>query len=382
MTVEQIYSYINTAVDEATGGSVIVAEDLSNLVDVGSAVLTTATAVDSFVQKLADKIRRTDFDDKIYTAPNTPQIYFDNWEYASVLEVVDSDLVQAKVNESYNLTDNQDYSMDVFHKPSVSVKFFNKMETYDYDNSYSFQAVKSAFTSAESMNAFINMLKTKVRNSIEVSLQKCIKATICNMIGEQVIGGGNYIDILTPYNTMAGTNLTYPDCLFNKDFLKYASFTIAQYSAYLKDMSVLNNAGGYETFTRDEDLKYCMLSAFEKSAEMYLDSDTFHETLVKLPNTDIVTNWQGSGTSHDLNNDGMIIVKPSSDNTKTVTCKGVLAIAYDRYSVGVNKRDIRTYTHFNKAAEFYNDFTKVDVGHFNNLNRNFIVFGCGTPTVA
>ena len=43
MTVEQIYSYINTAVDEATGGSAIVAEDLSNLVDVGSAVLTTAT---------------------------------------------------------------------------------------------------------------------------------------------------------------------------------------------------------------------------------------------------------------------------------------------------------------------------------------------------
>ena len=381
MTVDQIYSYINTAISESTGGSAIVAEDLSNLVDVGSAVLTTASAVDAFVQKLADKIRRTDFDDKIYTAPNTPNIYFDNWEYASILEVVDSDLVTAKKNEAYDLQNNTTYSQDTFLKPSVSVKFYNKMETYEFDISYTMQAVKMAFTNAESMNSFITMLKTKVRNSIEVALQKCIKATMCNMIAEQIVAG-NYVDLLTPYNTLMGTSLTAADALYNKDFEKWASYHISLYMDRIKEMSVLNNAGGYETFTRDEDLKVCLLSAFVRASEMYLESDTFHNTIVALPGTDVVTCWQGSGTSYDLANDAYIEVKPASDNTKTVTADCVLGCVYDRYSVGVNKKDLRTFTHFNAPGEFYNDFTKVDVGHFNNLNRNFIVFTLGTPTVA
>lgn len=382
MTVDQIYTYINAAISEATGGTAIVAEDLSNLVDVGSAVLSSATAVDSFVQKLVDRIRRVDFDDKIYNAPNTPNIYFDNWEFASVLEVVDADLVTAKVNESYNLTDNTDYSMDVFHKPNVSVYFFNKMGTYEFDISYTMEAVKSSFDGAKEMNAFISMLKTKVRNSIEVALQKCIKATMCNMIAEQAVANAGVVDILTTYNNLNGTSLTASDALFDKDFLKFASYTIKLYMDYLKDMSVLNNAGGYETFTRDEDLKLCMLSDYVRASEMYLDSDTFHESLVKLPNTDIVTNWQGSGTSHDFANNSYIEVKPASDNTKTVTIDCVIATVYDRFALGVNKKNIRNYIHFNKSAEFYNDFTKVDVGYFNNLNRNFIVFTLGAPTIA
>lgn len=381
MTVDQIYTYINTAISEATGGTAIVAEDLSNLVDVGSAVLTTASAVDAFVQKLADKIRRTDFDDKIYTAPNTPNIYFDNWEYASVLEVVDSDLVTAKKNEAYDLQNNTTYSQDTFLKPSVSVKFYNKMETYEFDISYTLQAVKMAFNDAQSMNSFISMLKTKVRNSIEVALQKCIKATMCNMIAEQVVAG-NYVDLLTPYNTLMGTTLTAADALYDKDFEKWASYHISLYMDRIKEMSVLNNAGGYETFTRDEDLKVCLLSDFVRASEMYLESDTFHNTIVALPGTDVVTNWQGTGTSYDLANDGYIEVKPASDNTKTVTADCVLGCVYDRYSVGVNKKDLRTFTHFNAPGEFYNDFTKVDVGYFNNLNRNFIVFTLGVPTVA
>lgn len=383
MTVDQIYSYINTAVSEATGGSAVVAEDLSNLVDVGSAVLTTATAVDAFVGKLADKIRRTDFDDKIYTAPNTPNIYMDNWEYASVLEVVDSDLVQATQNPAYALVNGNTYSQDTFVQPSVSVKFYNKMETYEYDISYTLQAVKMAFNGPSEMDAFISMLKIKVRNSIEVSLQKCIKATMANMFAEQAVAGTT-VDVLGMYNTYVapGSPITAVEAFTSKEFLRYASFIIKSYLDYIKDMSVLNNAGGYETFTRDEDAKVCLLSAFVNSAEMYLDSDTFHETLVKLPNSDKVTCWQGSGTSHDIANDAMVIAKPSSDNTKTVTFDYVIGCVYDKYSVGVNKRDLRTYTHFNKAGEFFNDFTKVDVGHFNNLNRNFIVFTLGTPAIA
>lgn len=381
MTVGQIYSYINTAISEATGGSAIVTEDLSNLVDVGSAVLTTASAVDAFVQKLADRIRRVDFDDKIYKAPNTPNIYFDNWEYASVLEVVDSDLVSASVNPAYSLVNGQNYSMDTFVAPSVSVNFYNDMKTYEFDISYGMQQVKMAFNGAVEMSAFIEMLKTKVRNSIEVSLQKCIKATVSNMIAEQILAN-HYVDLLALFNGINGTSHTASDVLYMKEFYRFASYTISLYFDRIKDMSVLNNAGNYETFTRDEDVKVCMLSEFVRGAEMYLDSDTFHNDLVKLPNTDIVTNWQGSGTSYSLANNGLVDVKPASDNTKTVTANCVVAIIYDRYSVGVNKKDLRTYTHFNKSGEFYNDFTKVDVGYFNNRNRNFIPFVLGTPTVA
>ena len=55
MEVKQIYQIMNTVTGEILGGSVIVNEDLSNIVDVGTAIFN-ASAVDNYVKSLVNHI--------------------------------------------------------------------------------------------------------------------------------------------------------------------------------------------------------------------------------------------------------------------------------------------------------------------------------------
>lgn len=59
---------------------------------------------------------------------------------------------------------------------------------------------------------------------------------------------------------------------------------------------MLFNDGGYTTFTPESDMKMVLLSRFVNTAEVYLQSDTFHNDLVKLSGYSEVPYWQGSGT--------------------------------------------------------------------------------------
>lgn len=47
---------------------------------------------------------------------------------------------------------------------------------------------------------------------------------------------------------------------------------------------------------------------------------------------------------------------------------------FDKWAVGVANLDRRVTSHYNAAAEFYNNFYKMDAGYFNDLNENFLVF--------
>ncbi len=51
-----------------------------------------------------------------------------------------------------------------------------------------------------------------------------------------------------------------------------------------------------------------------------------------------------------------------------------MAVAFDKYALGVTNLDTRVQTQFNPKGEFYNNFFKFDVGLFNDLNENFVVF--------
>ena len=66
MEVKQVYEYVNDATKRALGeGNYTLAEDLTGIVDVGTA-LYNANAVENFTRTLVDKIGRTIFVDRVY----------------------------------------------------------------------------------------------------------------------------------------------------------------------------------------------------------------------------------------------------------------------------------------------------------------------------
>ena len=102
MKVNQIYEIINDVTKEVLGEkSITVAEDLSNIVDVGKEILNGAD-IDNYVKSLVDHIGRVIFVNRKYSG-GAPSVLMDGWEFGSILEKITADLPEATENESWEL---------------------------------------------------------------------------------------------------------------------------------------------------------------------------------------------------------------------------------------------------------------------------------------
>ena len=383
MEVKQIYDYVNEAQREVLGEESVLQEDLGNLVDIGEAILN-ANKYDAYVKALVNRIGKTIFVARVYRG-RAPKVLMDGWEFGSILQKVSSDLPEASENEDWELVHGASYDQDIFYKPEVEAKFYNSKVTFEIDMSFTELQLKQSFLSAQEMNTFLSMLYNEVDKSLTVKVDALVMRTINNLIAESVhaqyganaltgVGGTKAVNLLAMYKSEVDSNstLTASDCLFDKDFLRYASAKIMLYSNRLEVMSRLFNIGAKARFTPKDLQKIVMLDVFVTQSATYLDSDTFHNELVKLPNADIVPYWQGSGTDYAFGQVSKIQVKTSSGSD--VTVDGVLAVIFDRDACGVANVDRRVTTHYNAKAEFYNNFYKHDASYFNDLNENAVVF--------
>lgn len=383
MLVTQVYQLLNTITQEILGESAIVQEDLSNVVEIGEA-FQNVNGLDNYVRALNDHIGRMVFVDRVYGG-RAPSVLMDGWEYGSIMEKVRADMPQATENESWDLTDGQTYDPNIFYKPSVSVKFWNKRVTFEIPISITERQVKSSFSNATQLNAFYSMIQTAIQNSMTVKLDALIMRTINAGIAETLhdaFPSGTYtgvtapraINLLYKYNqeVNTGTALTVDKALTTPEFIRYCALQFAIYSDRLEVISKMFNVGETEKFTPKDRQKIVMLSEFKRSADVYLQSDTFHDEFTRLPSSDSVTYWQGSGTGYSLTDVSSINVKLASGDA--VDASGILGVIFDRDALGVANLDRRVTTNYNPKAEFWNQWHKMDAGYFLDLDENFVVF--------
>ncbi len=388
MTVQQIYTLMNTVTSEIIGKSDVVKEDLSNVVDVGKELFSN-TDVDNYVKSLVNHIGKVIFVNRPYTG-NVPSMMMDSWEFGSVLEKIQADIPQATENKSWELTDGQSYDPNVFYKPTVSVKFFNSRVTFEVPMSFTEKQVKDSFSNAAQLNGFLSMLYTAVDKSMTVKVDSLVMRTIDNMIAHTLhaefpavnddnysaVSGTKAVNLLKLYNAKYNKTLTAEQAVTDPDFIRYASYIMGVYADRMGKLSTLFNVGKKERFTPSDMLKVVMLSDFEKAASTYLYADTWHNENVKLPTAETVPYWQGSGQNYSFSDTSKIHVSitDGSSGTVDVSAAGILAIMYDRDAMGVCNTDRRVTTQYNAKAEFFNNFYKFDASYFNDLNENFVVF--------
>ena len=381
MEIKQVYEIVNTATQEAIGESAVVNEDLSNIVDVGTAIFN-ASAFDAYVKSLVNHIGKVIFVNRPYRG-SAPSVLMDAWEYGSVVEKISSEMPEAVENESWELTDGASYDPNVFHAPKAEAKFFNKMTTFEIDRSITERQVRQSFSSATQLNAFVSMLFNEVEKSLTVKNDSLIMRTIDNMIVETMYaqysggaitgaGGPKAVNLLARYNTQYSESLTAAAAILDPEFIRYAAYTMALYVDRLTRMSTLFNIGGKQRFTPKDLQHIVMLSEFRAAADVFLQSTTFHDEYTKLVNAETVPFWQGSGTDYAFSSTGKIDATTVAGHSQTVT--GVLGCIWDRDALGVMNFNSRVTTQYNAKAEFTNYFYKRDARYFNDMNENFIVF--------
>lgn len=391
MDVKQIYKLLTTVSGEVLGKTNLVHEDLTGLVDLGNEVFNQ-NALDNYVKSLVNHIGKVVFVNRPYSG-KVPSVLMDAWEFGSVLEKISADIPEAEENNTWDLKNGTEYKQDVFHKPTVTAKFFNSKVTFEVPVSITERQVKESFSSAEQLNGFLSMIHSAVEKSMTIKTDALVMRTINNMIAETldadkaafgwvqttnenvdyaIASTVRCVNLLKLYNTKTNAHLTADVAVTTPDFIRFAAYTMGLYADRLQTISTLFNVGGKERFTPKDLLHTVLLSDFAAAAKAYLYADTFHSENVLLPQAETVASWQATGTDYAFDNVSKIDVTSASG--ARISVSGVLGVMFDRDALGVTNLDKRVTTNYNAKAEFFNNYFKFDAGYFNDTNENFVVF--------
>lgn len=375
MEIKQIYPLVNEATNEALGVEGLVQEDLANIVEVGKAVFN-ANAMDKYVKALVNRIGKIIFVNRVYEG-SAPSVLMDGWEYGSVMQKVSMGLPEATENETWELVDGQSYDPHIFHAPKgVVAKYYNKYVTFEIDMSFTENQLKMSFNSVTELNGFISMLYTQVENSMTVKLDELIRRTINNMIAETVHtnNGARAINLLTLYKSAypSDSTITAATALNNPDFIRFAAYIIKVTHGRMRTMSTVFNEGNQPRHTPTDMSHIVLLEDFASGADVFLQSNTFHDELSALPTAERVPYWQGSGTSYAFSDVSKINVKTADGNV--VEQGGILGVMFDRWALGVANIERKVTSQYTPNAEFFTNFYKYKAAYFNDFNENFVVF--------
>lgn len=391
MVATQIYDLVTSVSEEVLGRTDLVHDDLTGLVDLGKEVFNQ-NAVDSYVKSLVNHIGKVIFVNRPYSG-KVPSVLMDAWEFGSVLEKISADVPNAEVNDTWALQDGKEYRQDVFHKPTVSAKFFNSKVTFEVPVSITERQVKESFSSAEQMNGFLSMIYSAVDKSMTIKTDALVMRTINNMIAETLYADRaafgwvessketvdyasastvRCVNLLKLYNDKTKSSLSAEAAVTTPDFIRFAAYIMGLYADRLQTISTLFNVGGKKRFTPKDVLHTVLLSDFATAAKTYLYADTFHNENVLLPQAETVASWQGTGKDYAFGHVSKIDVKSSGG--ASISIGGVLGVMFDRDALGVTNLDKRVTTNYNAKAEFFNNYYKFDAGYFNDTNENFVVF--------
>ena len=384
MTVNQIYDIVNSVAAQLYGDKAVQITDVKGLIALGDNVLSSETDKDAFLNTLVDRIGRTIISQRAYSAQVNGLIN-DAFTFGAIMQKIYVDPIKASESKQWNLSQGGTVDQYIIAKPTVRQKLFKTRNTWATTITIPDFQLTSAFTNASEMAAFIDAIFLSLRNSMEIYLEGMAEMCYANMIGERIVHtqlnhGHTVIDLLAMYNSLMQTALTTSAAMMNTEFLKFASMTINLFVKRMGKMSSIYNSEGYKRFTPPERMRVTMLADFTSAVTSYLQSNTYHDELVALPKYTEVAYWQGIGAGMSgFDHTGTVAIRTSDGYT--LMQQHVVCMLSDEEAIGLTYDNRRSKSAYNANGEYTNFFEKADMGYFNDLSENAVVFTVGALAV-
>lgn len=382
MQVTQLHEFLDTVYQEVTGKEGIVLEDLSNIVDVGSELLGSSYK-ESYVNSLLNLIGRWVFVDRPYEG-QAPNIIREAWEWGSIMSKSRTKDPEPTTNPTWDLTPGESVDQFIYNPPTVQTTLYNTMDTWEIDCSFVDRQLRQSMDSAAMLDRFLGMIRSQVNNNQVSQIDELIMRCYNNLIGHRLARCVGVVDVLASYNATSGkAPITAEEAPYNPDFLRHLAFTILIYKNRMrkKVANFADNEEGYTTFTPNEYAHLVLLDVFSEAMTIFLQSDTYHEDLLKIGKFDKISNWQGTGVGAEyrLADISSINVKVSGLQTGAqINRWGIIGILHDRDALGIINEDRRVEVARNSRGEYWNNFFKIDTRLFNDPAENAIVFVLGS----
>lgn len=382
--MSQIKDIVNDAVEDALGksGSTIQTLDTSDFVSLG-AQLANMNLLEGWFSALANRIVQTIYFIRVYEG-NTRSVLRDESAFGAFKQKVYYDLPDAVDNPTWNIPDgNGDYTQvspyDVNTTISVSAMIFGGEGTWSIEFVRPLRQIKGAFLSEAAMMGFIDGMFVAAENSFKFEEERIV-ATAVNTAMANSIVGGKARNLLAEYNVLhPDDTLTAIECRESADFFKYMSKEIARTIENMGKMSTVYNVLGYTTHTPKDKIVVEMLSEMGYAADYYLQADTFHDELTKLPKYESVPFWQNSGSNFAFDDCSKISIihndfKTELNPTGKIELGGIICFVHDEENVAAYFGDRYSWDHVNVRQRVATHGEQAEKGFAVDGHANAMVF--------
>lgn len=341
MELTQIATLLNdTLVPNYLGQATTIAPDLSNVVELGTAMASlTSDEVKNFAGDFIVGVARNVFDTRKFRS-ETYGLMNDSREYGGVIQRVKARLLEASDSPIWTLENGQDYFDGKYYGIDTDVKIYSKDTAFQVKNSIPTEMYKQYFTSADGVREFVAMIESTVDNTLTVELNALAKTTLQQLIVSA--STTRKINLRTIYNTNAGLTgddaLTINDALHNAPFLRWCAEQTVRLRDMTQDFNEKYNDGTMPTFTPADDLRVTLLSEFARAIEFNMEADTFHNDLVSVGEYNTINFWQNQGTELLPTLGVTAEVKTKVGDDPVTTVSNVVGVIYDRYTAGLTAR--------------------------------------------
>lgn len=387
--IKQKYSVVNDAIADALGknGS-ITTLNTTDLVSLGKS-LANMELLEGWYAAMANRIVKTVYFMRVY-GQRQRSVLRDEHEYGAFVQKVyykapdfvanpEYGIPQDPVSPSTEYTYNQTSPYDVSAVVEVTASVFGGQGTLALEFVRPVDQIRTAFLSEAEMIRFIDGLYVAADNKIKMAEEELTDMAVNTAIAYDV-DNSKVRNLLTEYNALLPEDadpLTAAAAVRDADFLRYACMEIGQTIDYMGEMSTIFNVEGYETFTDRENMVVEVLSYFARSMEVFLQADTFHDSLVSLPRYEPVPRWQRlkNSVAQDFASLSSIKIQNSAINSgNALTVTGIVAFVHDVEHVAAYFGHRRTWEKYNERDDVYIHGDTMRKGYAVDGHANGVVF--------
>lgn len=373
----QIYSFINAVTSQALGHSAVAQSNTEDFVSLGDQVLSNVESTSAFYSALSTAIGRTyalyrSLPEQRSGIMRTPL------EFGAILRTIEIDkIASVKANASWDASASITETI-LNDTTDAFCTYDSKRGTFEVDTKvvYDIQ-LREAFSDAQSMAAFVDMIFQDMYNGMEIAIRDLENTTIATGIAlaaQYALTSKCCINLLHEYNVAYSAAKTSDTCLLDPQFLRFAAAQIKKHKKYMEDPNELYNPAGCQRWTPSSDCEVQVLEEFASNCATYLESDTFHNEMVKLPTYRERSFWQGIGDGSVAQRSKVMIQRGASGSEVSHTVNGVVAYLFDREAIAVMVDFIRTKSDYKPRYEHTEYYHKCDWASLVRGSQQMIVF--------
>lgn len=387
--IKQKYAVVNDAIADALGKNASISTlNTTDLVSLGKS-LANMNLLEGWYAAMANRIVKTVYFVRVY-GQRQRSVLRDEHEYGAFVQKVyykapdfvanpEYGIPQAPVSPATEYTYNQSSPYDVSAVVEVSASVFGGQGTLALEFVRPVDQIRTAFISEAEMIRFIDGLYVAADQRIKLAEEELTDLAVNTAIAYDV-DNNKVRNLLTEFNALLPEDadpLTAAQAVRDADFLRYACMEIGQTIDYMGEMSTIFNVEGYETFTDRENMVVEVLSYFARSMEVFLQADTFHDSLVSLPRYESVPRWQRlkNSVAQDFASLSAIKIQNSAINSgNALTVNGVVAFVHDIEHVAAYFGHRRTWEKYNERDDVYIHGDTMRKGYAVDGHANGVVF--------